>query len=593
MSAATVPAVKTIQAKINGIIVDAPEGSTILDAAELAQVQIPTLCHHPDLPPTAACGICVVKVKGAPNMVRACVTKLSPGMEVTTQDPEIVQVRSSVLELILSNHPNECLTCLRSGECELQKLSDDFAITASTLPKRVADIPKDASTKSVVLDPRKCIHCGRCTTVCQEKQDVWALCVKHRGMASTVAPAGDIELGESPCVRCGQCSAHCPTGAISAYLQIDTVWNALMNPDKHCIVQIAPAVRVGIAESFHMTPGTNMTGQLYTALRRMGFDKIFDTNFAADVTIMEEASEFVERFAHGKGVLPLVTTCCPAWVDYMEKYESDMIDHFSSCKSPQAIMGALSKTYYAEKMGISPDKIFMVSIMPCTAKKYEVRRSKEMSSSGYPDVDVAITTRELAKMLKQAGINFADLPVSKADSPLGQYTGAGTIFGLTGGVMVAAIRTAYHFVTKKEMPDDAIELAGLRTLDGVKEETLNIEGTEIRVAVAHGLRHVRAVIDRIREAKVKGEELPWHFVEVMACAGGCVGGGGQHWGVTDKKRIERAEGLKQDDENCKYRRSHQNPDVQALYRDYIGSPLSDKAHHLFHTTYEPRPMYKR
>ena len=595
MSAQTATTVaETVKVKINGIEVEAPAGSTILDAAELAQVNIPTLCHHPDLPPTAACGICVVKVKGMPNMIRACCTPLTPGMEVMTQDAEIVQVRRSVLELILSNHPNECLTCQRSGQCELQSLADDFGITHSRLPKRIADVPKDESTKTIVLDSRKCIRCGRCVTVCQETQDVWALCTKHRGIDAIVAPAGDIPLADSPCVRCGQCSAHCPTGAISVYNQTETVWKALMDPKKHCVVQIAPAVRVGIGESFDIAPGTNLTGQLYAALRRMGFDTVFDTNFAADVTIMEEASEFVERFAHGKGEIPLITTCCPAWVDYMEKFESDMIGHFSSAKSPQAMLGALTKSYYAEKMGIDPVNIFMVSVMPCTAKKYEIRRAKDMFASGHPDIDVSITTRELARMFRQSGIEFAELPAEEADSPLGQYTGAGTIFGLTGGVMSAALRTAYHLVTKKELPDNALDFEPLHTLEGVKTLKVDIEGTEVRVAVAHGLRHVSEVMDLVRQAKLAGKEPPFHFIEVMACAGGCVGGGGQFWGVTDKIRKQRAAGLVEEDKTkCKFRRSHENPDVQKLYADYIGAPLSEKAHKLFHTSYIARKQYKR
>ncbi len=581
-----------ITATINGIQVKVEPGTTIYKAAHQAQVKIPTLCYHPDLAPTASCGICVVKVKGAPNMSRACTTPVAEGMEITTQDPEIIQVRRAVLEMILSNHPNECLTCLRSGECELQNLAADFGIYDSTLPKIHTKKKIDDSTKCVVLDQNKCIRCGRCTQVCQEVQNVWALSTEHRGLDAVIGPAGDIELAESPCVRCGQCSAHCPVGAIYEYNETDVVWKALMDPDKHCIVQIAPAVRVSIGESFGFAPGTNLTGKLYSALRRMGFDQVFDTNFGADVTIMEEASELVQRMKAGeKGVLPLITTCCPAWVDFMEKFDSDMISHFSSCKSPQAIVGALSKSYYAEKAGIPPEKIFMVSIMPCTAKKYEIARAKDMFSSGHQDIDVSITTRELSRMMGQAGIEFSSLPDEQADSPLGQYTGAGTIFGETGGVMEAALRTGHFLLTGKEM--DQLELEALHTMDGIKEMSLNIDGTTLRIAVAHGLRHVEEVIDRVRDALQKGQEPPWHFIEVMACPGGCVGGGGQFWGVNDGIRKQRARGLVADDRTKQLRRSHENPDVKKLYEEFIGKPLSEKAHKLFHTHYTPRSQYRR
>ncbi|MDR3210465.1 MAG: [FeFe] hydrogenase, group A [Planctomycetota bacterium] len=580
-----------INAILNGIKIQVEPGTSILQAAHQAQVKIPTLCYHPDLPPTASCGICVVKVKNAPNMMRACTTPVGEGMEITTQDAEIVAVRRSILELILSAHPNECLTCLRNGECELQRLAEDFGISRSDLPKLVPSLPIDDSTKSIVLDPRKCVRCGRCTVVCQNVQNVWALCMKNRGLDAVVAPAGDIQLADSPCVRCGQCSAHCPVGAIYEYNQAEEVWKALLDKEKHCIVQIAPAVRVSIGETFGFAPGTNLTGKLYTALRRMGFQQVFDTNFGADVTIMEEGSELVERITKGGDSLPLITTCCPAWVDFMEKFDSDMISYFSSCKSPQAIVGALTKSYYAEKIGVSPDKIFMVSIMPCTAKKFEIVRAKDMFASGHQDIDVSLTTRELARMIRQAGLEFASLDEGEADSPLGRYTGAGTIFGETGGVMEAALRTAHKLVTGKET--DNLEFAPIHTLEGVKELTVKIGDKDIKVCVAHGLRNVEEVVDRVRQAKKAGQEPPWHFIEVMACLGGCVGGGGQFWGVTDKVRLERAAGLTKEDRGAKLRRSHENPDVKKLYDEFIGKPLSEKAHTLFHTHYVERSLYRR
>lgn len=580
-----------IRAKINGILVTVPEGSSILEAAKKVQIKIPTLCKHPDLDATAGCGLCIVKLKGSPKMLRACCTPIEENMDITTHDPEIVEVRRTVLELILSKHPNECLSCGRNNNCELQKLAADFGITRDSFPQFLAEIPADDSTKSIVLEPSKCIHCGRCVQVCQEVQNVWALSFLERGFDTRISPAGDIRLSESPCVRCGQCSAHCPTGAIFEYDQTQTVWKALQDQEKYCIVQIAPAVRVAVGEAFGFKPGTNLTGKLYAALRRMGFRAVFDTNFAADVTIVEEANEFVERFANNKGPLPLITSCCPAWVDFMEKFHSDMIPHFSSCKSPQAMLGALSKTYYAKKVKLDPAKIFMLSIMPCTAKKFEITRSAEMFASGLQDIDVSITTRELSRMIKQAGIDFSDLPDEEPDHILGEYTGAGTIFGVTGGVMEAALRTAYDLVTGGKLKN--VEFENVRGLQGVKEGTVDVGPHVVKVAVAHGLKNVEYVLDKVRKAKEQGAELPYHFIEVMACPGGCVGGGGQPYGVTDSLRISRGEGLYEDDREHTIRYSHENPHLKKLYSEYLGKPLSHKCHELFHTTYKARPEYKK
>ena len=398
-------------------------------------------------------------------------------------------------------------------------------------------------------------------------------------------------MADSPCVRCGQCSEHCPTGAIFEKDDTAKVWKVIQDPDKFCIVQIAPAVRVSFGESFGYPVGTNLTKKMYALLRRMGFEAVFDTNFAADVTIMEEASEFVERFARKKGPLPLITTCCPSWVDFMEKYHGDMIEHFSSAKSPHEMLGVLSKTYYAQSKGIDPSKIVVVSVMPCTSKKYEILRSHEMSASGFQYVDIVLTTRELARMTKQAGIDFVNLPEEECDHLMGEYAGAGTIFGATGGVMEAALRTAYSFVTGKKPPK--IEFENVRGLTGIKETTVDIEGTGVKIAVAHGLANVEAVINRIRDAKKKGEPLPYHFVEVMACPGGCIGGGGQPYGVTNKIRRLRMLGLYEDDERQTVRCSHDNPYVQKLYKEFLGKPLGEKSHKLLHTTYRPRPLYTR
>jgi len=524
-------------------------------------------------------------------MIRACCTPLEQGMEITTHDDDIVEVRRATLELILSNHPMACLSCGRNGECELQRLAADFNITQETIKRYVKDVPADRSTNSIVIDFTKCIKCGRCIQVCQERQNVWALSFLERGINTRMAPAGDISLADSPCVKCGQCSAYCPTGAIVEKDETATVWKALHEPSRVCVVQIAPSVRVTIGEAFGLPPGTNLTAKLYSALRRLGFKAVFDTNFSADLTIVEEASEFVERFVHHRGELPLITSCCPAWTDFMEKNHYDFIDNFSTAKSPQQMLGTLAKTYYAQTAGIDPAKLYMVSIMPCTAKKYELSRTDEMHASGFDDVDVVLTTRELARMLKQSGVDFLNLPDGQADSLLGEYTGAGTIFGATGGVMEAAIRTAHHYVTGKNL--GRVDLEAVRGLAGIKEGVVNIEGTEIRVAVAHGLAHVETVLERVREARREGKPTPYHFIEVMACPGGCIGGGGQPYGVDDGRRHQRMAGLYTDDRDKTLRYSHENPEILRLYRDFLGKPLGTRAHELLHTRYTARPLYRK
>jgi NADH-quinone oxidoreductase subunit G len=580
-----------IKARINQIDVEVPEGTSILDAARQVQVKIPTLCKHKDLLPTAACGICIVRNKGGNKLIRACCTPLENQMEITTHDREIVDVRRSTLELILSNHPQACLTCGRNGECELQTLAADFNIPMEAIKRYVKDTPPDRSTGSIILEFQKCIKCGRCIQVCQEMQNVWALSFLERGINTRMAPAGDITLAESPCVKCGQCSAHCPTGALVENDETPVVWQALHDPEKICVVQIAPSVRVTVGEAFGLPPGTNLTKKLYAALRRLGFKAVFDTNFSADLTIVEEASEFIERFAHQRGQLPLITSCCPSWTDFMEKRHYDFIDNFSTAKSPQQMLGVLAKTYYATKLGIDPAKMFVVSIMPCTAKKYELSRTEEMYASGYKDVDVALTTRELARMLKQSGIDFLQLGDGTADSLLGDYTGAGTIFGATGGVMEAALRTAYFYATGKKL--DKVELDAVRGLQGVKEGTVMVGTTPVRVAVAHGLANVEQVLDRVREARKVGKETPYHFIEVMACPGGCIGGGGQPYGVDNERRRLRIAGLYADDRDSKVRYSHENPEVIRVYNEFLGKPLGHKAHELLHTRYTARPIYKR
>lgn len=580
-----------VDATIDGVPIRVPTGTTILDAALRAKIHIPTLCKHPDLVASAACGLCVVKLEGSTKMPRACCTQIEPGMRVITHDPEIIEIRRTIVELILASHPNECLTCGRNTDCELQTVIADFGIREEPFPKQLRRLPKDASTGVIVLEPAKCIKCGRCIEVCQDVQDVWALSLLDRGIETRISPAGDISLADSPCVRCGQCSAHCPTGAIVEKDETARVWRALLDSPKHCVVQIAPAVRVTLGEHFGFAPGTNLTKKLYTCLRRLGFEAVFDTNFGADLTIVEEATELVRRLVDGSGALPLITSCCPAWVDYMEKFHADMIEHFSSAKSPHAMVGVLAKTYYAAHRKLDPSNIKVVSVMPCTAKKFEISRSEQMRASGYQDVDVVLTTRELARMVRQSGLDFAALEDGECDSLIGEYSGAGTIFGATGGVMEAALRTAHYLVTKEQLPK--LEFTAVRGTTGVKEATVSIAGKELRLAAAHGLANVRRVLAKIRATKEAGEEPAYHFVEVMACPGGCVGGGGQPYGVTDELRRARANGLYGEDSAMPLRCSHDNPHVQQLYSSFLGEPGGAKAHQLLHTAYRARPLYQR
>lgn len=580
-----------VSIKINGIPIQVEPGKTIMEAAKAAQINIPKLCNHPDLPPSAACGLCVVKAKGSSKMMRSCATAVEEGMDIVTHDPEIFQVRQTVLELILSNHPNDCLQCPRNGNCELQKLAGDFGIRDVPFQQMLVNHPVDDSTQSITINPEKCVKCGRCVEVCQIMQNVWALEFIGRGYNMRIAPAADVQLKDSPCVKCGQCTAHCPVGALYEHSHNNDVWMALRKPELHKVVQIAPATRVALGEAFDLPPGTLTTKKMYAILRRLGFDAVFDTNFGADLTIMEEASEFVERFAHHKGELPLITSCCPGWVDYLEKYYPEMIPLFSTAKSPHQMVGVLSKTYYAKKKKIDPQSVFGVSVMPCTAKKYEITRKDEMYASGHQDIDVVLTTRELSRMIKASGIDFLNLPDSEADSILGDYTGAGTIFGATGGVMEAALRTAYHFVTKKEL--GSVDFVETRGLDGIKTAKINIAGKEVRIAVAHGLANVGQVMEEVKAARATGREAPYHFIEVMACRGGCVGGGGQPYGATDEIRKQRAQGLYEDDREQSIRCSHQNPHIKELYDEFLGSPLSGKSHELLHTEYQERPLYNR
>ncbi|TYB30716.1 MAG: 2Fe-2S iron-sulfur cluster binding domain-containing protein [Candidatus Mcinerneyibacterium aminivorans] len=578
-----------ISLTIDGIKVEVEEGAKILDAAEKVNAHIPTLCMHEDLERSGNCGVCIVEIKGK-GTERACVTPAEEGMEIITKSNELKKARKTVVELILSNHPNDCLQCIRNQNCELQELAEKMNIREYKYPQIYGShLREDNSSPSIYLDPSYCIKCGRCVQVCQDVQHVYALEVNDRGFDVFYGPTMGRDLEDSECVKCGQCSAHCPVAAIHERVDSDKVWEALNDPQKIVVAQEAPAVRVALGEEFGLQPGENIKGKMYAALRRLGFDYVFDTNFGADLTIMEEAAEFAKILQKDPSELPLITTCCPSWVDYLEKFFSPLIPHFSSAKSPHQMVGSMVKTYWAEKMGIDKENVFLVSVMPCTAKKYEIERMEHMYSSGHKDVDVTITTREFARMLKEAGIDPTELDDEKPDSPMGEYSGAGTIFGASGGVMEAALRTGYYYVTGEELPDPNIDF--VRGIEGVKEGEIEIDGKKIKIAVASGLSNVEKVLQKVYLAKQNGEESPYHFIEVMACRGGCVGGGGQPYGSTNKVREERAKGLYTEDEELKVRESHNNPYIKKLYDEFLGEPLGEKAETLLHTGYKNRKGY--
>lgn len=572
---------------INGKNISVPEGTTILKAAAQAGFKIPTLCYCDDLKAWASCGICVVKNvdprTGRARMTRACCTAVTPGMNIVTNDQDLFKARRTVLELILSSHPDNCLKCERNQNCELQKLASEFGITDSRFDKIVKAGGVDDSYDEIVLNREKCISCGRCVTVCQEVQGVFAMEYNHRGDKTVIGPVAGVDLAHSPCIKCGQCAVHCPVGAITFKNPIRNVFTKLADKELTSVVSIAPAVRAAIGEEFGMAPGTLSTGKLYAALRALGFKYVFDTNFSADLTIMEEGSELLERISKG-GKLPMFTSCCPGWVDYCEKKFHDMIPHLSSCKSPQQMQGALVKTYFAEKNGLKADQIYNVSVMPCTAKLYESTRD------GSQDYDAVLTTRELAKLIREAGIDFANLSDDKADSLMGSYTGAGTIFGVTGGVMEAAVRTAYFLTEKKEL--GPVEYKAVRGLDGVKSAEVTLGGKKIKIAVVHQISNVDAVIEQIRSDLAAKKEPTWQFVEVMACRGGCIAGGGQPYGVTDEVRKARTKALYKDDEKSTIRQSHNNPEIKKIYDDYLGKPLGEKSHKLLHTKYVELENYR-
>ncbi|MGN0679734.1 MAG: NADH-dependent [FeFe] hydrogenase, group A6 [Oscillospiraceae bacterium] len=578
-----------VNIKINGVDYSVPEGSTILEAAKFAGIKIPTLCYLKNINAIGACRICVVEVKGARTPVAACVYPVNEGMEIKTNSPKILESRKTTLELILSNHKKECLSCVRSGSCELQQLCYEYGVDENKFAGENPAVEIDSSAAHMVRDNSKCILCRRCVAACSANQGIGVIGANERGFATQIASAFDMDLADTACVSCGQCITACPTGALHEKDNTDELFEALADPDKMVVVQAAPAVRASIAEAFGAEIGTNGEGKMIAAMRRLGFDKVFDTNFSADLTIMEEATEFLGRVQNG-GTLPLITSCSPGWVRYCENYFPEFIPNLSTCKSPQQMFGAVVKTYYAQKLGKNPEDIVSVSVMPCTAKKYEVQRD-DQSAAGIPDVDITITTRELSRMIKKAGIIWDELPEETADSPLGSYTGAGVIFGATGGVMEAALRTAVWKLTG-ENADSPIDFKEVRGTEGIKEATYNVGGKEVKVAVVSGLANAKKLLKSIKAGEAK-----YDFIEVMACPGGCVNGGGQiiqPASVTNfvDVRAERAKVLYNIDENAPLRRSHENPDVKALYDEFFGEPNSHKAHEILHTSYSAKKLYK-
>ena len=579
------------QNKINLTIDNRPvsveKGTTILDAAKTIGIEIPTLCHinlegtcvnnHP-----SSCRVCVVEVEGRRNLAPACATAVTEGMVVKTNSIRVLKSRKTVLELILSNHPQDCLICPKSGDCELQNLAQRFEIHELPFEGARSRHLVEKSV-SIVRNMNKCILCRRCETMCNDVQTVGAIGAVNRGFDTTIAPAFGRKLSESECTYCGQCVAVCPVGALTEYNNTSRLINDLANPEKIVVVQTAPAVRVAIGEEFGYGPGSIATGKLVSALRQLGFNYVFDTDFAADLTIMEEGSELLERLtkflAGDKNVkMPILTSCCPAWVNFFEHQFPDMLDIPSTARSPQQMFGSVAKTFWAEKMGIPREKLVVVSIMPCLAKKYECDR-EEFKTDGNPDVDYSLTTRELAALIKEANINFSSLEDSDYDSPLGESTGASVIFGTTGGVMEAALRTAYEIYTGKKL--EKVDFEQVRGMEGVREATVDLNGFELKIGIAHGLGNARQLLEDIRSGK-----STYHAIEIMACMGGCVGGGGQplHHGNFDIIRA-RQKAIYEEDRNKPLRKSHENPYIQKLYEEYFGKPLSEKAHKLLHTHY--------
>ena len=585
-----------IKLYINNQLVTVPEGTTILEAAKKLKIKIPTLCHFKGHKPKGACRVCLVDVQGAKAPIASCAMPVSEGMKVQTNTKSIRDARKFVLELLLSEHDGDCKVCERNEDCELQQLAYEMGIKTLCFEGEKAHKHIDVSTPALVRDSGKCVKCGRCVTVCVGVQTVGSLFPQGRGFSSVIGPAFGEDLDTVSCVQCGQCSAVCPVGAIIEKDHIQGVWEALDDKTKTIIVQTAPAIRAALGECFGYEPGTLVTGKMVSALRELGFHAVFDTNFTADLTIIEEGMELLSRLKKvlvdkQPAALPQYTSCSPGWINFMELYYPQYLDNLSTCKSPQQMFGALAKSYYAKKIGKKPEDLVVVSIMPCTAKKFEAQRP-EMSQNGIPDVDYVLTTREFGRMIKQAGIDFKNLPDGEMDAPMGLSSGAADIFANTGGVMEAAIRTVYEVVTGKELPMENLHVEPLMGLQGLKKASVTItgtlpewkflEGVEVKVAVAHSLSNARRLVEAVKQGEV------FHFIEVMTCPGGCIGGGGQPRFTDDTVREKRIKAIYQEDEGKKLRKSHQNPAITEVYEEFLGKPLGEKSHHLLHTHYVDR-----
>jgi len=565
--------------EINGRTVDAHAGDTVLAAARRAGIQIPTLCHFEGLPPSGACRMCVVEIEGQRGLVPSCAFPAAAGLKVQTHSPRSVDARRTLVELLLANHPDDCLYCARNGECQLQDLAEQLGVRrrryfGGRTPGRL-----DIASPSIARDPSKCILCGKCVRVCEEVQTVGAIDFIGRGSKARIGTAFDEGLNVSSCINCGQCVAVCPVGALVETRAIDDVRAALADPTRVVVVQHAPSVSVSLAEEFGLKPGTDVDGPFVTALRRLGFAWVFDTSFSADLTIMEEASELAHRLSTG-GVLPMMTSCSPGWVKFMEQFYPDLLPNLSTCKSPQQMLGAVVKTFLAERLGIEPSRIYSVAIMPCTAKKFEAGR-EEMGRNGLQDIDAVLTTREVAELIRMYGLDLSTLPPDAADTPFGERTSAGKLFGASGGVAEAALRTAHYLLTGEAM--EALKIQALRGLDGIKEFRTTVAGTEIGVAAASGLGNARKLMDQVRAGR---KDL--QFIEIMTCAGGCVAGGGQPRSASPDAIRARMQALYLIDRDATVRSSHENPAIQRLYAEYLGKPLSHRSHELLHTRYESR-----
>lgn len=577
-----------VSLRINDQIVSVPIGITILEAAQQIGIKIPTLCHL-DLHDikmvnkTSSCRVCMVELSKGNNrndLVPACVTPVTNDMEIRTDTIRAIRARRMAVELLLSNHPNECFTCPKNLECELQALAAELGVREIRWEGERMDYPKDISSGAIVKDANKCIYCRRCETMCNEVQTCGILSGIGRGFNAFVGPAFNLPMVDTSCTYCGQCVQVCPTAALTEVNHNDKVWEAIHDPEKYVVVQTAPAIRAALGELFNLEPGTAVTGKMVTALKRMGFDAVFDTNFGADITVMEETAEFIYRLNNNK-TLPILTSCCPAWVKFIEHQFPELLEVPSTCKSPHIMLGTIAKTYYAEKMGIDPDNMVVVSVMPCIAKKAEAKRP-ELTKDNHDNVDIVITTRELGAIIKEAGIDFKELPESEFDSPLGMSSGAAVIFGNTGGVAEAVIRTAHEWITGK--PLDKIEYHDLRGADGLRKADIKIGDKEVRIGIASGLGNARTILEEIRDDKEH-----YDIIEIMACPGGCVAGGGQPYHHGNYEIVKkRQQALYQEDHNKEIRKSHKNPEVLKLYEEYLGEPFGDIAHDLLHTYFEER-----